>query len=160
MTTGIEETVERSSIVDNEEFVKAKQQLRALIESVEAQRIENAGASVTFQLQVQLDTASSLDLLSEITAYMDEGHGVVLVSGIGDFSITELTTTQAASVLNVSRPYFINLLEKGDIPYRKVGTHRRVSQEDVMKYKRRLAQKRQDALQALSELSEELGLDD
>lgn len=160
MTTGIEETVERSSIVDSEEFVKAKQQLRALIESVEAQRIENAGASVTFQLQVQLDTASSLDLLSEITAYMDEGHGVVLVSGIGDFSITELTTTQAASVLNVSRPYFINLLEKGDIPYRKVGTHRRVLQEDVMKYKRRIAQKRQEALQALSELSEELGLDD
>lgn len=70
----------------------------------------------------------------------------------------ELTTQQAAEMLNVSRPYLIKLLEQGEIPYIMVGTHRRVRFEDLMKYKQQRHNKRRQLLQQLVEISEEAGL--
>lgn len=72
----------------------------------------------------------------------------------------ELTTQPAADLLNVSRPYLIQLLEMGEIPYRPVGTHRRVEFEHVMEYKQRRDQKRQDGLRDIPRLSQEMGLHD
>lgn len=71
----------------------------------------------------------------------------------------ELTTQQAAEMLNVSRPYLIGLLEDGQIPYRRVGRHRRIRFEDLMSYKRVDDQRRHDAANALAQLGQELGLD-
>jgi len=61
-------------------------------------------------------------------------------------------------MLNVSRPYFIGLLESGEIPFRKVGRHRRIRFEDLMDYRRRDDLERRGAADDLAAISEELGL--
>lgn len=65
--------------------------------------------------------------------------------------IMELTTVQAADVLNVSRPYLLKLLDRKAIPYRKVGTHRRICMEDIMNYKKAIDQEREKALEQLTQ---------
>jgi excisionase family DNA binding protein len=70
----------------------------------------------------------------------------------------ELTTQEAADLLNVSRPTLIQLLEEGKIPFRKVGTHRRVGMEQLMKYKRELETNRRAALAELVAYDQEIGL--
>lgn len=72
----------------------------------------------------------------------------------------ELSTQQAAKRLNVSRTHLIELLEEGAIPYRKVGTHRRVRTEDVLAYKEASYQKSQAILKELTEEAQALGFYD
>jgi len=70
----------------------------------------------------------------------------------------ELTTQEAADILNVSRPYLIKLLEQGDIPFTKTGTHRRIRFSDLMEYKKHRDSERRKGLEELTQLSQELGL--
>lgn len=72
----------------------------------------------------------------------------------------ELTSQQAADLLNVSRPYLIQLLDQDKIPYRRVGTHRRIAFGDVMDYKQRRDQDRREGLSELTRMSQKLGLYD
>lgn len=81
---------------------------------------------------------------------------VLRVIGRGDAATLvpvsqQLTTQQAADLLNVSRPYFINkLLETKTIPYSKVGRHRRISAADVFEYRNKMHRERSAALSALA----------
>jgi excisionase family DNA binding protein len=92
-------------------------------------------------------------MFAQILDLLGQGCGVQIIP-----KETELSTQQAAGVLNVSRPYLIGLLESGKIPFRKVGRHRRITFEDLMAYKRRDDLERRAAADDLAELSEELGL--
>lgn len=70
----------------------------------------------------------------------------------------ELTTQEAADLLNVSRPYLIHLLKEGKIPYRKVGTKRRILAKDVIRYKKAIYKKRYKALEELTKQAQELDM--
>lgn len=107
------------------------------------------------ELEVVSLPSSALLLLNEILTHMARGNAISLLP-----HKMELTTVQASEMLNVSRPYFIGLLDKGAIPHHKTGTHRRVRLEDLLRYKRDIDHKRLASLQQLSQLSEELGLDE
>jgi excisionase family DNA binding protein len=92
-------------------------------------------------------------MFAQILALLASGQGVQIIP-----DATELTTQQAADFLNVSRPHLIGLLEADGIPYRMVGTHRRIRFEDLRQYRRRDDLQRRQAADELTRLSEELGL--
>ena len=73
----------------------------------------------------------------------------VLVTGAAGFIGDATLAVQAADILNVSRPFLIKLLEDGQIPYRKVGKHRRIRMEDVMNYKQAIDRERESVLDQL-----------
>ena len=70
----------------------------------------------------------------------------------------ELTTQEAADILNVSRPHLVQQLEAGAIPYHKVGTHRRIKMSDLMVYRKKSREQSRDTLQQLADQAQELGL--
>jgi len=70
----------------------------------------------------------------------------------------ELTTQQAANLLNVSRPHLIKLLNQKEIPFRMVGTHRKLTARDVLNYRDQTVHARRAALTEMVELDTELGL--
>lgn len=96
---------------------------------------------------------SAMELLAKVLAHMAAGQAVSVVP-----AHAELTTQQAASMLNVSRPYLIGLLDAGKIEYRKVGTHRRVRVDSLMDYKRNDDQARREVADELTELNRDMGL--
>lgn len=70
----------------------------------------------------------------------------------------EMTTQEAAGFLNVSRPYVIKLIDDGALKCRKVGRHRRIEFQDLAQFQQQLQQRSEDALQRLTDLSQDLGL--
>jgi excisionase family DNA binding protein len=123
---------------DSGRALSAHLQTREQTQQIEI--FDDKGVSHAVRLPV-----SALRLLIDVLTEIGEGNAVSIIP-----IHAELTTQDAAEVLNVSRPFLVQLLERGEIPFHKVGTHRRVRYQDVIAYKERIDAERSKALDALA----------
>ncbi|MGE5597243.1 MAG: helix-turn-helix domain-containing protein [Hyphomicrobiales bacterium] len=93
------------------------------------------------------------ELLRQALEELSRGRSVQLLATGG-----EMTTQQAADYLNVSRPYLIRLLDRGELPFRRTGTHRRLRIEDVERYRARRSARRAELLHEMVQEAEEQGM--
>lgn len=96
---------------------------------------------------------SALRLLVDILGELALGNAVKVVP-----VHAELTSQEAADLLNVSRPHLVKMLEEGAIPFTKTGRHRRVRFSDLMAFKQRRDEQSQEAMEALVQQAQELGM--
>lgn len=111
-------------------------------------RVGDASKEETLQLP-----APAVKMLVRILEEMARGNAVTLIP-----VHAELTTQEAADMLNISRPSVIQLLDEGKIEYRKVGTHRRIRFDALMSYKRQTDAERRAALAELAAYDQEIGI--
>lgn len=102
--------------------------------------------------QIELPT-TALRLLLDILAELAAGNAVQVVP-----VHAELTTQEAADLLNVSRPYLVKLLEDGELPFHKTGKHRRVRVVDLMAYKAARDKLSEQAMEELARQAQALGM--
>ncbi len=111
-------------------------------------------------ISVRLDDGTDLQLpklvtplLIKILTEMAQGNALTLIP-----LHAELTTQEAANLLNVSRPFLNKLLDRGELRFHKVGTHRRIKFSDLEEYRQRREQQRTEAMEFLAEQAQELGM--
>ena len=89
-------------------------------------------------------------VLKQIVNYMMNDRVIFLIP-----HYRELTTQEAAQILGVSRPYLISLLEQKKIPFTKVGSHRRIKLNDLLRYKKQLEAEEKRALDEIAQMSQD-----
>lgn len=131
--------------------VEGQRTLAAFLSTkTDTQQIQIVGEDKSTHV-VELPTMA-LRLLADILAELANGNAVKVVP-----VHTELTTQEAADLLNVSRPHLIKLLDEGAIAHHKTGKHRRVRFADLMTYKSKREEDRRRALEELVELGQQMG---
>jgi excisionase family DNA binding protein len=114
--------------------------------------IPKPGTGAKEEIDVELPAAAVAALVMILTE-MAEGNTVTLIP-----VHAELTTQEAANLLNVSRPYLIKLIEEKKLPCRIVHTHRRIAVRDLLEYKRRSDAVRRQAMRELADDAQENGM--
>ena len=135
--------------------------LEAGIATAALSKILSKGKVSRVELQTKMDSktgttsipSKAFELMIEILGQMANGNIVAVVP-----IHAELTTQQAADLLNVSRPYVVKLIEADKLPATLVGTRRRVRMGDLIAYKQRDAAKRKAVLRKLTQEAQEMGI--
>jgi len=152
MKNSILDTLSLPAKGEIEAAVRGQRELAAYLSTkMETQKIAIQDAdNITHQIELP---TSSLTLLMSILGELALGNAVQVVP-----VHAELTTQEAANILNVSRPHMVKLLEDGKLTFHKTGRHRRVLFADLMEYKDQRDRESNKAMQELADLSQELEL--
>ena len=127
-----------------------------------ARSSNNIGKDSTIEISIEVPNGGradvslpegTLELIASVLREVSHGRRVRIVS-----TEAELTTQEAADMLNVSRPYLVKLLQEKAIPYRSVGTRRRVLLDDLLAYKEKESASRMAGVDELVAESQRLGL--
>jgi len=144
-TTAIADHVLSPDPSEQDRMVELREQLARIASRRErpvARLVDSDGSEVEIP-------ASAFAALRAVVRDMAQGLTIILIP-----HDRELTTKEAADILGVSRPFLVRLLDRGEIPYDRVGTHRRLNVEDVLAYRELRAARRREQLRELTELSE------
>lgn len=136
-----------------QEAEEAKITSRALSKYAHNERLHLKIASNNNESEDLILPGYAINLLLVMLTEMSKGNAITVMP-----IHAELSTQETAELLNVSRPHLVDLLEQGKIPFRKVGTHRRVLANDVFDYKQRIDEARLKALDDLAAQAQELGM--
>jgi len=151
---------DRRSPLETAPFVASDEEALIAREAVARLRpIAEGNQDVRLRVMESVDVvvpvpARALRLIVDVLACMGDQRAVSFIP-----LDAELTTQQGADLLNVSRPHLVGLLERGELPFRRVGAHRRVRAADLIAFKSKDEAQRQDALDRMADLTQDLGLD-
>ncbi len=137
----------------HDEIEMAKDSSRILAKYAKAKRVRLNIQSDQGELEELILPEHVLEALLGILVEISRGNAFSIIP-----VHAQLTTQEAATILNVSRPFLISLLEEKKIPHHKVGTHRRVLAKDIFAYKKNIDEERLKTLEELTALSQELGM--
>ena len=137
----------------SDEIDVAKQSSRTLAKYASVDRVQMSITGSNGETDEFVLPGHVMQILLDVLSEMSNGNAISLIP-----HNQEISTQEAANILNVSRPYLVKLLENGEIPFHKVGTHRRVKLQDVISYKQRVDESRHSALDELTELSQSEGM--
>ncbi|MEO6719399.1 MAG: helix-turn-helix domain-containing protein [Ferruginibacter sp.] len=146
------EQIRRPSKIDQKVAMESYDALAAVIEQINSEQTEIEIEETKEKIKIPL---SALQLLGDILKAMGQGKLISLVP-----IATEMTTQAAAEILGCSRPYLVKLLEEGKIEFTKVGKHRRIKFEDIIKYKQQMKEQQKQNIIDIMNSDEETGLYD
>jgi excisionase family DNA binding protein len=149
------ETINETKKPSKQERKLAQKSYSPLLSAIDQLKTDQAKIEIEETGEKIKLPVKALKLLGEILKAMSEGKPVSIVP-----IATEVTTQMAAELLGCSRPYLVKLLEEGKIEYTKVGKHRRIKYEDVIRYKQKMKEEQKKHLIDIMNADEELGLYD
>lgn len=136
---------------DGEELLRFAEHLTSLVPPASSGQtprlVGPTGESIELPVEIY-------EILTQVAADLRRGSSVTIMP-----LAAVLTTAQAAELLNVSRPHVIKLINDGDIQHHMVGSHRRIALTDLLEYKARRDQVRDDALEEMHRIADESGMD-
>lgn len=149
----METVIERTTESDQRIATNSLEKL--IYASDRAKSANTEGIKITIQETNESITIpkKAVSLLASILQNMAKGKSISVIP-----SDSEISTQQAADMLTISRPHLVKLLEAKAIPYRKVGSHRRILLQDVMEYENKLKKEREKQLEFLAQQAQDLNL--
>ncbi|MGC9272176.1 excisionase family DNA-binding protein [Acidiphilium sp.] len=141
-----------ADLVSDDDRSVARDASRALARLASNRSVHVEARSDNCDSQTFVLPASAVRLLTDMLTHLANGHAVAVIP-----EDAELTTQQAADLLNVSRPFLVGLLEKNEIPFRLVGRHRRIRFQDMVAFREVMQKRRKAAIDAMVAQAQELG---
>lgn len=146
------EEIRRPSKLEQKVAIESYNALVSAIEQLHSDKAEIEIEETKDKIVIPI---RALKFLGDILKAMSQGKPVSIVP-----VATEVTTQKAAEILGCSRPHLVKLLEEGKIEYTKVGKHRRIMFEDILKFKKQMKEEQKKHIIDIMNFDEELGLYD